>query len=161
MKQITCLLRCTEVNSFGQSRFPSQWMKETASILSYLSIHINTETVKTAKAMNMLCDCLSYQFAILHILVTLLWGIIFWATEMKILLCHMNQILKYYHDLFELYDPLNVISLAHKWIGRWNHLLSNCSITGTVHPLICTYLAPVAQDNFQILWSFDSGFEIC
>ena len=32
-------------------------MKEAASILSYLSIHINTETVKTDKAMYMLCDC--------------------------------------------------------------------------------------------------------
>lgn len=130
-------------------QIPSQWMKEAASILSYLSTHINTETVKTDKAMYMLCDCLCYQFANLPILGTLLRGIIFWATEMRILLCHMNHTLKYYHNLFELYDPFNVISLAHKWIGRWNHLLSNCSITGTVNPLICTYLAPAAPGNFQ------------
>ena len=54
---------------------------------------------------------------------------------------------------FELYDPFNVISLAHKWIGRWNHLLSNCSITGTVNPLICTYLAPVPQAIFNLVKS--------
>ena len=29
-----------------------------------------------------------------------------------------------------------------------NHTL-NSSITGTVNPLICTYLAPVAPGNFQ------------
>ena len=81
-------------------QIPSQWMKEAASILSYLSTHINTETVKTDKAMYMLCDCLCYQFANLPILGTLLRGIIFWANEMRILLCHMNHTLKYYHNLF-------------------------------------------------------------
>ena len=70
---------------------------------------------------------------------------------MRILLCHMNHTLKYYHHLFEFYDPFNVISLAHKWIGRWNHLLSNCWYSQPPHLHL---LSPCNPRQFSNLVKF-------